>query len=120
MGDLGGEPRELGGGLTDLERIDPDAVRVPASYRPNPGRAAELAFVLFTGAGARTRARRVSNGRWALAAFGTASAAALSAADTVYAVTPLYHPSGLLTSVGGAVAGGARLALAAGFDADRF
>jgi putative long chain acyl-CoA synthase len=116
----GAEPRELGGGLIDMERIDPDAVRVPASYRPNPGRAGELAFVLFTGEGERTRVHRVSNGRWALGAFGTASSAALSDADTVYAVTPIHHPSGLLTSVGGAVAGDARLALAQGFEADRF
>ena len=51
---------------------------------------------------------RITNGRWALSAFGTASSAALSARDTVYSVTPLYHPSGLMMSVGGAVAGGAR------------
>jgi len=112
----GAQPRELGGGLIDMERIDPAAVEVPASYRPNPGRAADLAFVLFTGFGGRTRVNRVTNGRWAVAAFGTASSAALSTADTVYAVTPIYHPSGLLMSIGGAIAGGARLALAEGFD----
>jgi putative long chain acyl-CoA synthase len=116
----GGAPRELGGGLVDMERIDPGAVREPSWYRPNPGRAADPAFVLFTGEGEGTRVHRVSNGRWALSAFGTASAAGLSAADTVYAVTPIYHPSGLLMSIGGAVAGGARLALAEGFDPDRF
>jgi putative long chain acyl-CoA synthase len=116
----GGGPRELGGGLVDMERIDPGEVRVPAWYRPNPGRAAELAFVLFTGEGDRTRVARISNGRWALSAFGTASSAALSGADTVYAVTPIYHPSGLLMSIGGAIAGGARLALSEGFDPARF
>jgi len=119
---LGGgpQPRELGGGLIDMERIDPGAVDVPQSYRANPGRAADLAFILFTGLGRRTRVNRVTNGRWALAAFGVASAAALSKADTVYAVTPLYHPSGLLMSVGGAIAGGARLALAEGFRPDTY
>jgi putative long chain acyl-CoA synthase len=116
----GGGPRELGGGLVDMERIDPGAVRVPAWYRANPGRAAELAFVLFTGEGARTRVHRITNGRWALSAFGTASSAALSATDTVYAVTPIYHPSGLLMSIGGAFGGGARLALSEGFDPARF
>ncbi len=116
----GAQPRELGGGLIDMERIDPAAVDVPDAYRANPGRAGDLAFVLFTGFGARTRVNRVTNGRWAVAAFGVASAAALSKADTVYAVTPLYHPSGLLMSVGGAIAGGARLALAEGFDPDRY
>jgi putative long chain acyl-CoA synthase len=38
----------------------------------------------------------------------------------VYSVTPLYHPSGLMMSVGGAVAGGARLALATEFEPSRF
>ncbi|HEX8159926.1 MAG TPA: alpha/beta fold hydrolase [Solirubrobacteraceae bacterium] len=116
----GAAPRDLGTGLVDMERIDPGEVRVPAWYRPNPGRASELAFVLFTGEGERTRCNRVTNGRWALSAFGTASSAALSDADTVYSVTPIYHPSGLLMSVGGAVAGGARLALAERFDPERY
>ena len=116
----GGEPRELGFGLTDMERIDPDAVTVPAWYRPNPGRADDLAFVLFTGAGDRTRVNRITNRRWALSAYGTAAAATLSGADTVYSVTPIHHPSGLLTSIGGAIAGGARLALASSFDPTTF
>lgn len=116
----GGDPRELGFGLTDMERIDPEAVALPAWYRRNPGRAEDLAFVLFTGAGERTRVNRITNRRWALSAFGTASAARLSGADTVYSVTPIHHPSGLLTSIGGAVAGGARLALATSFDPSTF
>ena len=37
--------------------------------------------------------------------------------DTVYSATPVYHPSALLMSVGGAIAGGARLAVASEFDA---
>ncbi len=116
----GGEPRELGFGLTDMERIDPDAVDVPAWYRANPGRAGDLAFVLFTGAGDRTRVNRITNRRWSLSAAGTASAAKLGATDTVYSITPIHHPSGLLTSIGGAVAGGARLALASSFDPETF
>ena len=116
----GGEPRDLGPAVLDMERIDPDTVRVPDWYSPNPGHARDLAFVLFTGEGERTRANRITNGRWALSAFGTASAAALSPADTVYAVTPIYHPSGLLMSLGGAVAGGARVALARSFDPATF
>jgi putative long chain acyl-CoA synthase len=116
----GGEPRELGFGLTDLEQIDPDDVPVPAWYRPNPGRARDLAYICFTGGGAATKANHITNRRWALSAFGTASAAALSGADTVYSVTPIHHPSGLLTSIGGAVAGGARLAVATTFDPATF
>jgi putative long chain acyl-CoA synthase len=116
----GGDPRDLGPGVVDMERIDPDAVELPAWYSPNPGRARDPAFVLFTGEGERTRANRITNGRWALSAFGTASAAALTPADTVYAVTPIYHPSGLLMSLGGAIAGGSRVALARSFDPATF
>ncbi len=32
----GGEERDLGGDVIDMERIDPDEVRLPAWYRPNP------------------------------------------------------------------------------------
>ena len=115
----GGGERKLDE-VTDMERIDPAAVQLPRWYRPNPGRAAELAFIMFTGEGERTRANRITNQRWALSAFGTATSAALGDADTVYSVTPPYHPSALLTSVGGAIAGGARLAMARSFDATTF
>lgn len=116
----GGEERDLGRRVTDMERIDPDLVELPGWYRPNPGRASDLAFVLFTGDGERTRANRITNGRWALSAFSTASAAALDQSDTIYAVTPIYHPSGLLMSMGGAIAGGSRLAIARDFDPATF
>jgi putative long chain acyl-CoA synthase len=117
----GGGPRELEVPLvTDMEQIDPDAVTLPRWYRPNPGRASDLAFILFTGEGPRTRMSRITNRRWALSAFGTASSAALSGDDTVYSVTPLYHPSGLMMSIGGAIAGGSRLAMASTFDPRTF
>jgi putative long chain acyl-CoA synthase len=120
---LGGgrRPRDLGLELTtDMEQIDIRDVRMPKWYRPNPGRAGDLAFVLFTGEGERTRMSRITNRRWVTSAFGTASSAALSASDTVYSVTPLYHPSGLMMSVGGAIVGGARLAMATRFDPSTF
>jgi len=116
----GAEPRDLGLPLTDMERIDPDAVDLPAWYQPNPGRAGDLAFILFSGEGSHVRANRITNRRWALSAFGTASSAALSPADTVYSVTPIHHPSGLLMSLGGAIAGGARIAMARSFDPATF
>lgn len=112
----GGKKRRLAPGLVDMERIDPDSVRVPAWYRPNPGRAGDLAFILFTGSGERTLANRITNRRWALSAFGTASSAALTSSDTIYSASPVYHPSALLMSVGGAIAGGSRLAVASDFD----
>ena len=117
----GGGPRELGVPLTtDMEQIDPRQVRMPAWYRPNPGRASDLAFILFTGEGDNTRLSRITNRRWITSAIGTASSAALTEADTLYSVTPLYHPSGLMMGIGGAIAGGARLAVASTFDPATF
>lgn len=117
---LGGAGRGDRGSLMDMETIDPDQVEPPGWYRPNPGRAGDLAFVVFRGEGRHLRANRITNRRWALAAFGTASSAALSSSDTVYSITPIQHPSALLMSLGGAVAGGARLALAGGYDPETF
>jgi putative long chain acyl-CoA synthase len=115
----GGRPRDTGG-LIDLEQVDISKVRLPRWYEPNMGRGGDLAFVLFTGDADNPRPNRITNSRWALSAFGTASGGALTRDDTVYSINPLSHPSGLLTSVGGAVAGGARLALATSLDVDTF
>ncbi len=106
--------------IIDLEQIDPAAVTVPDWYRPNPGRARDLAFVLVSGTGAAMEAKLITNYRWALSAFGTASAADLGRSDTVYCLAPLHHSSGLLVSVGGAVAGGSRIALARNLDPAKF
>jgi putative long chain acyl-CoA synthase len=117
----GGGPRELdAAGVIDMEQIDPAAVRLPRWYRPNPGRAGDPAFVVFSGEGENTRMSRISNRRWAQSAFGTASSAALTPADTLYSVTPIYHPSGLMMSIGGAIVGGARLAMARRFEPATF
>jgi len=117
----GGGQRDLGvDGVIDLERIDPAGVNLPTWYRPNPGLARETAFVLFTGDGPSTRARMITNARWARAAFGTAASADLGPRDTVFSVNPIHHPSGLLMSLGGAVASGARFSMASRFDPDTF
>lgn len=116
----GGGPRELPAGQLDMEAIDPDRVTLPHWYTPNPGRAEEIAFVLFSGRGRRMRASRITNRRWALSAFGAAAAAALTSADTVYCSTPIHHPTGILVCVGGAVVGGARLAVATRWAAATF
>jgi len=55
-----------------------------------------------------------------VSARGTAAAAALTRDDTVYCVTPPSHPSGLLVAIGGAIAGGARFALARGYEPETF
>src|SRR5690606_23147998 len=93
----GGGPRDLGSAVDDMEAIDPDSVELPGWYEPDPGRAHDLAFVLFTGSGERTRVNRITNGRWALSAFGTAASASLNRSDTVLSLTPIHHPSALLT-----------------------
>jgi len=116
----GGGPRDLGSAVDDMEAIDPASVALPAWYEPDPGRAQDLAFIMFTGSGERTRVNRITNGRWALSAFGTAAAASLNRADTVLSLTPIHHPSALLTGIGGALAGRARLAMTRGFDPDTF
>jgi putative long chain acyl-CoA synthase len=117
----GGGPRDLGSpDVIDMEAIDPGVVELPGWYRPNPGRAGDLAFVLFSGEDENTRMSRITNRRWAQSAFGTASSAALTPADTVYSVTPVYHPSGLMMSIGGAIVGGARLAMARRFEVSTF
>ena len=116
----GADERQLPDGAVDMERIDPDDVTVPDWYVPNPQRAKDIAFLLFTGEGNTTKAIRITNKRWAMSALGTASAAALRNGDTVYSVTPLHHSSALLMSIGGAVAGGARFAIALADDPDTF
>ncbi|WP_343600631.1 acyl-CoA synthetase [Mycobacterium sp.] len=120
----GGETRDLhlpqGADIIDMEQIDPDAVRLPGWYRPNPGFAQDLAFVAFSAVDGELVAKQITNYRWALSAFGTASAAVLGPSDTVYCLTPLHHESGLLVSLGGAVVGGARIALSRGLRPDRF
>ena len=120
----GGESRDLhladDTGVVDMEKIDPDVVDLPGWYRPNPGLARDLAFIGFSSIGGELVARQITNFRWALSAFGTASAANLGRNDTVYCLTPLHHQSGLLVSLGGAVVGGARIALSRGPRPDRF
>jgi putative long chain acyl-CoA synthase len=116
----GADRRELSPRVVDIERIDPDEMELPDWYRANPHRAGEVAFVLFTGEGAATKAVQITNRRWAMSALGTASAAALKTGDTVYSTTPIHHSSAVLMSVGGAVAAGARFAMATADDPDTF
>nr|WP_194835425.1 acyl-CoA synthetase [Nocardia sp. XZ_19_369] len=120
----GGDTRRLDIPLSDqvidLEQIDPAQVKLPAWYRPDPGLARELAFVLVTGTGDRLETKYITNHRWALSAFGTATTADLNRRDTVYCLAPLHHSSGLLVSLGGAIAGGSRIALARSLDPAQF
>jgi putative long chain acyl-CoA synthase len=99
-----------------MEAIDPAKVELPAWYRPDPGRARDLAMVFVTpGRHGPPRASRITNRRWAFSALGAAATCTLSARDTVYCCLPLHHPAGTLVAAGSALVGGARLALANGF-----
>jgi putative long chain acyl-CoA synthase len=117
----GAGPRSLLEGVVDMERIDPTQVELPEWYAPNPGRARDVSLLFFTiGKDDKPRVSRVTNRRWAVAAYGAAATSTLTPKDTVYCCMPLDHAAGLLVSVGGALVGGARLALSGGFDAKVF
>jgi putative long chain acyl-CoA synthase len=114
----------LPAGVVDMEAIAPETVPLPAWYRPDPGRAGELAMVFMTagtaGTGEPPRAVRITHRRWAVSALGAAAAAMLTPRDTVYCCLPLHHPSGMLVATGSALISGARLALATRFAPDTF
>jgi len=120
---LGGahETKALPHGAVDLEAIDPAAVAVPTWYRPDPGRARDLAMVFVSGGGfAAPRASRITNRRWAFSALGAAATCTLTNRDTVYCCLPLHHPTAMLVAAGSALTGGARLALASEYRPDVF
>lgn len=121
----GGENRTLNlaqdSTVIDMEQIDPDSVELPGWYRPNPQFARDVAYVVFNAVGGGELVpKQITNYRWALSAFGTASAAALNRNDTVYCLTPLHNQGGLLVSLGGSVVAGSRIALSRGLCPERF
>ncbi|MCX5747621.1 MAG: AMP-binding protein, partial [Proteobacteria bacterium] len=118
---IAGTKRGLPADVIDLEKIDVDLVTIPSWYRPDQGRARDLAMIFVTsGRHEPARAMRITNRRWAFSALGAAAAATLTTRDTVYCCLPLHHPSGSLVAVGSALVGGARLALASRFEPQTF
>jgi putative long chain acyl-CoA synthase len=113
--------RVIPAGVIDMETIDPTSVTLPTWYKPDSGRARDLAMIFVTsGKHEPLRATRITNRRWAFSALGAAAAATLTTRDTVYCCLPLHHPSGTLVVSGSALAGGARLALASRFEPATF
>ena len=97
------------------------AAELPDWITPDPGRAEDLALLMFTsGTTGLPKAARITNRRWATAALGAAALCRLTPHDTVYCCLPLHHSTGQLVAVGGAVIGGARLALAETFSVSGF
>jgi putative long chain acyl-CoA synthase len=116
-----GGVRALPPGVIDMEAIDPANVPLPPWYRPDPGRARDLAMVFVTSGKAEApRAARITNRRWAFSALGAAATCTLTTRDTVYCCLPLHHPAGTLVAAGSALVGGARLALASTFEPATF
>lgn len=107
-------------GAIDMEGVDPEAVVMPSSFVADAGRARDLAAILLRPSAGKLRAAKVTNHRWALSAIGAAAACTIKPEDTVYCCIPLHHPTALLVSVGSALVGGARLALARSFEPERF
>jgi len=101
---------------TDAETLSTDP---PEDLAPT--RIDDVAMLIFTsGTTGLPKAARITNRRMVAAALGTAAACRLGPRDTVYCALPLYHATGMLVAVGGAIAGGARLALAPKFSAATF
>jgi putative long chain acyl-CoA synthase len=118
---VGGARRALPNGVVDMEMINPEAVKLPAWYLPNPGRAQDLAMIILSvGRSGEPRAARITNGRWAFSALGAAASCTLTSADTVYCCLPLHHAAGSMVAAGSALVAGARLALAPGLDPIEF
>ena len=95
-----------------MERIDPEAVTLPGC-RPNP--ATRVTWLSSPSAPSVTNRRQTDHHyRWALSAFGTASAAALVGEATRSTPDPCTISPACWSPVGGAVVGGARIALSRG------
>jgi len=115
------QKRVIPPGVIDMETIEPDTVTLPAWYKPDAGRARDLAMIFVSsGKYEPPRATRITNRRWAFSALGAAAAATLTTRDTVYCCLPLHHPSGSLVAAHSALAGGSRLALASRFEPATF
>jgi putative long chain acyl-CoA synthase len=120
---LGGGPGRppLPQGVVDMELIRLEELPRPAGYVPNARNGRDLAMLLVAGGvGDQARLARITNQRWAFAALGGATFAALTPRDTVYCCTGLNHPTGIMVATGAALVGGARLALADRFDGETF
>ena len=63
-----------GDGINGILIIDPDEVVMPTWYRPDPGLAGDLAFILFSRAYGKLVPWPVTNHRFAMSAFGAAAA----------------------------------------------
>ncbi|OUS12812.1 hypothetical protein A9Q89_05315 [Gammaproteobacteria bacterium 53_120_T64] len=120
LGGIGQLERDLPNQVIDLESIDPACVALPDWYQASPGKASDIAFVMFSKRGDDTHCFSITNQRWALTALGTASSTAIRRSDTSYCWTPLHDATGLVVAVSASLVAGARVALAKEFDIATF
>ncbi len=120
LGGRGDTKRNLPDSVVDLEAFDPACVALPDWYQASPGKASDIAFAMFSKQGNETHCFTITNQRWALSAFGTASSTAMRRSDTAYCWTPFHDATGLLVSVSASLVAGARVALAMDFHANTF
>ncbi|MEZ0151710.1 MAG: hypothetical protein AB9Q18_05365 [Candidatus Reddybacter sp.] len=73
--------RDLPDSVIDMEAINPTSVALPDWFQSSPGKANDIAFVMFSKRGNETHCYSITNQRWALSASGTASSAALMRSD---------------------------------------
>lgn len=112
------EKSNLSDGDINLESL---VSELPESLPKNPGRASDIACLMFTsGTTGKPKAVKISNRRWLMAATAATAGCDLTPTDTVYCCLPLHHGTGLLLAVGGALLGGCRLAIAPRFSARGF
>ena len=109
-------------GVSDIStEIAHAEASLPEGVERDPGRGGELSLLLFTsGTTGHPKAARITQRRQVAAALWAAMACDLTPRSTVYCCLPLYHATGLLVAVGGALVGGSRLALAPRFSASAF
>lgn len=101
--------------------IERGVAELPTGVEPDPGRGRDLAMLIFTsGATGLPRAARITNMRWAASGLASAAACRLTPLDSIYLCLPLHHSTAMLAAVGGALQGGARLALAPRFSVQSF
>ncbi|MGK5091415.1 alpha/beta fold hydrolase [Deltaproteobacteria bacterium TL4] len=103
------------------DSMDSEDEELLSRYPLNSGIAEDVALLIFTsGTTGLPKAVKITNRRWSIAALATAASATITSKDTVYCCLPLYHSTGMLVAVGGALVGGARLALAPRFSTTTF
>ncbi len=125
VSDLSGEELGTSLELNLLSLVDLSADADQRSGEPidelDPTRIDDVAMLMFTsGTTGLPKAAKITNRRLVAAALGAAAACRLGPRDTVYCALPLYHATGMLIAVGGALAGGSRLALAPRFSTTQF